>query len=1662
MKIEPLRIAVALGWSVLAASSMGCIEPQEDRATQRAELREGVQPESLKQVARPAGPPGRQLGRVVLQAGVREQRSASLDVQATAVFQQGVQPDQSYLHAGVDIWQCQPDTNYEGDQLWILGRDDGGGLNPCFGWPYLRFDLTGAIPDGATVLQAILSMYTYDAYGQVQTAASHKVLSPWTEAGLTYNSKPADWNNQIYESQVLITTYNSWWDWDLSQMVSDWVADPASNHGLSIMPIDSLAHGDVVLWRSDDYDGTSLRPRLTVDYLLPEHRSAFLSQQAPPATAFIGQELQVGLSFRNDGADIWNTANGYRLGSQSPQDNNTWGANRIDLPNPVAAGQQLDLNFQVTAPNNPGTYAFHWQMVHEGVQWFGDLSQRIDIQVERKPLAETCNSGGECASNNCVDGYCCDSACGWVCTSCALPGQEGLCSLVGAGDDPDEECPGANACGSTCDGNGACEYAPDGTNCSICASCDGAGNCNQYEPAGNDPGGQCGLCRICPGDGPNCVAATAGTDPLDECANSAPDTCGLTGDCDGQGVCAYHPAGTVCDPERCESNVHHPADTCDGLGACSDGGQDPCLPYICLDALNCRTDCSDDAHCVGVSYCDNGNCAAYLQRGEVCSQDLECLSAHCVDGVCCESACDAACEQCNLGIDPGGCLPVPDAQDPRDDCPGTGQCGGVCNGSRTCRFAPTSERCDACTTCDGAGSCSAFAAVGTDPFDDCGPCFTCSGIDNACRVADAGSDPLDDCAQSPVEQCAGDGNCDGAGNCSLWPADTVCQTATCLDGALQPADVCDGLGNCFDRGEIDCAPFTCLADDACRNACGDDTHCQNDHHCEQGDCLPDGTLGQACARDGQCATGHCADGVCCDSACDGLCQRCDLANTLGTCAPTGIGQDPDDECAGQGACGGACDGAGACALPGAESACGPCARCDGAGACAIFIEAGQDPDDACGPCRVCAGDADECVPVAPGEDPFDECSQEDVSTCGSDGTCDGQGICRQWLAGTICGDQTCVAGVLKRAPTCDGTGLCADQGSLDCAPFACDGLFCAGPENLVSVTIEDAPDGTGALVGDQHLTTDDTLEVHAVGRDLDGNSLGPVVVTWAVQGEIGTIPPGPSTSAQFDPTRPGAGRIMADFYQAHVTDGQSGELAVLPGIAVGVIALQAVPSLLPADGQALATVTGGPVQDADGNPVSLGTAVTVLSSAGELVAIDLDQLEPGIQRTTDAGGLFSFQVRAENSPGFARLRALAVAPGTAEGEGVLFFGAGGPLANAGADQTVLAGQPVSLDGSASLDPQNRMLSYAWTQLSGETVQLQSADSPGPTFIAPANTSLLTFELTVSAGGEISAPDTTQISVAGTEADLPIALLTIDPDSGPAPLLVSLDGSQSQAAACCSLVAHIWRFSDGAPSLSGPTVARSFETPGGYGVELSAIDDQGHFALARGQVSVSDGANQPPLLTVQATPDRGPAPLEVHFVASASDPDGQIASIDWDFGGGFGLSGAEQSQIFTQSGLHSVRVRATDDQGLATTWTVRIPVSTDGIYPPRIVSVPSTSGQQNQSWSYLPLAIGSTPLSWSLGKQMGSETVGAPSGMQVDTTTGALSWIPSGDQTGSIPVSLVVRNDAGSDFQDFMVQVEGGGSSDGCGCSASDTHTASLLPGLLLLGLLFRRRSGRAR
>jgi len=84
-------------------------------------------------------------------------------------------------------------------------------------------------------------------------------------------------------------------------------------------------------------------------------------------------------------------------------------------------------------------------------------------------------------------------------------------------------------------------------------------------------------------------------------------------------------------------------------------------------------------------------------------------------------------------------------------------------------------------------------------------------------------------------------------------------------------------------------------------------------------------------------------------------------------------------------------------------------------------------------------------------------------------------------------------------------------------------------------------------------------------------------------------------------------------------------------------------------------------------------------------------------------------------------------------------------------------------------------------------------------------------------------------------------------------------------------------------------------------------------------------NQPPQVSISASPTSGTSPLFVTFSSSASDPDGYIASYFWNFGDNTTSSSAKPTHTYS-AGTYLAYLTVTDNSGAATTANVWINVS----------------------------------------------------------------------------------------------------------------------------------------
>jgi hypothetical protein len=391
-----------------------------------------------------------------------------------------------------------------------------------------------------------------------------------------------------------------------------------------------------------------------------------------------------------------------------------------------------------------------------------------------------------------------------------------------------------------------------------------------------------GVCQACTaakkGEGLDgtCGPVADATDPDDDCAAQDKSTCGTSGSCDGQGACARYPINTPCGPSNCIDGVSTGL-LCDAQHTCQQQVVS-CAPFLCGNTDACASDCASDLDCVAAAHCDGKVCAADQPQGQACARGAECQSGFCVDGVCCDTACEGTCQACAAALKEGGgadgvCGPALTATDPHDDCADEPLLGcdrnGLCDGKGSCALYAAGVVCQPATcvsdaqggfrlgefVCDGSGTCQASEGASCGAFGcEQGVCKTsCAGDDDCAEEAYCGGGLC--VARKPLG-----GGCQEAREClGGLCVDGVCCSSPC-EGPCEACNKEGALGLCV---PVSGAPVA--GHPACPAA-------PLASPCEQRTC--DGTVREVCAAfvgpETSCRAPSCAEGVAVlAAACDG-------------------------------------------------------------------------------------------------------------------------------------------------------------------------------------------------------------------------------------------------------------------------------------------------------------------------------------------------------------------------------------------------------------------------------------------------------------------------------------------------------------------------------------------------------------------------------------------------------------------------------------------------------------------------------------------------------------------------------------------------------------------------------------------------------------------------
>ena len=475
---------------------------------------------------------------------------------------------------------------------------------------------------------------------------------------------------------------------------------------------------------------------------------------------------------------------------------------------------------------------------------FGNCIDNVQCEAGRYCLAgncepklengEACSSAAECSSTFCIDGVCCDGACGGQCEACNLAGSEGACSPVTG--DPVGGRPqcvtDGSLCGGVCDGKlkTSCTYAGSGIVCraegcangfaTLGAFCNGAGTC------------------------PPEVTQDCGA------AGCNPNATRCDGNCVVDEDCALG--------EACSAGICRPQ----GPNGSSCSRDSECIAGICTDGICCNSTCQGQCEacdvpgklglCSPVTGAPHGTRVPCAADGSACGGACDGSTRLRCDYPDSETACGAA-ASCSAGI-----AKLPSFCDGSGACPDNLSqiCTGACSGNRCAGGCANDAACGAgrfcaagvCVTkltggqkCSLDAQCSSnFCVEGVCCSQDCDEqCFSCTvpGQEGFCT-------PISGPPRGGRQPCEGEGpcaaQCDGTidGKCVFPMADVFCGVGACMNEVATGLAQCSGAGSCLAPATVDCAPYRCDGG-GCFVECTSDDQCQSGFHCETPRCVVD-------------------------------------------------------------------------------------------------------------------------------------------------------------------------------------------------------------------------------------------------------------------------------------------------------------------------------------------------------------------------------------------------------------------------------------------------------------------------------------------------------------------------------------------------------------------------------------------------------------------------------------------------------------------------------------------------------------------------------------------------------------------------------------------------------------------------------------------------------
>lgn len=257
-----------------------------------------------------------------------------------------------------------------------------------------------------------------------------------------------------------------------------------------------------------------------------------------------------------------------------------------------------------------------------------------------------------------------------------------------------------------------------------------------------------------------------------------------------------------------------------------------------------------------------------------------------------------------------------------------------------------------------------------------------------------------------------------------------------------------------------------------------------------------------------------------------------------------------------------------------------------------------------------------------------------------------------------------------------------------------------------------------------------------------------------------------------------------------------------------------------------------------------------------------------------------------------------------------------PTADAGENQTVFDGEPLTLDASGSSEGDvSDSLTYEWTFDDGDATE--TSDPAIDHIYDETDTFTVTLEVRDGDGGHDT--DTTTVTVK-PDSESPVA------EAGPnrtvtAAETVQFDGAESTDNV--GIDSYEWEFGDGTTA-SGPETDHTYSDEGTYDVTLTVEDHAGNVGHDTTTVTVE---NAPPVADAGSSRTVSVNETVAFDGSASSDPDGDTLAYEWDLDGDstFDESGSSVSHAYATNGTYTVTLQVSDSDGSTDTDTIDVTV-----------------------------------------------------------------------------------------------------------------------------------------